>query len=123
MRVRGWFIQPQFGISNSPANLHLSVGANNAPHVDEFIRDLRDCAADLRARNIGGLREMPREMAALFEAGSEGDMLESLAGATGIDPDNLPERMDGINNLLNQMPAPVRDKLLADFLNRLYAGR
>ena len=65
---------------------------------------------------------MPREMAALFEA-SEGDTLGALAGATGIDPDNLPERMDGINNLLNQMPAPVRDKLLADFLNRLYVGR
>ena len=62
-------------------------------------------------------------MAALFDADQHGDMLNMLGAAAGIDPDNLPERMDGINNLLNQMPPPVRDKLLADFLNRLYTSR
>jgi hypothetical protein len=30
--------------------------------------------------------------------------------------------MDSINNLLNQMPAPVRDTLLADYVNRLYSN-
>jgi glutamate/tyrosine decarboxylase-like PLP-dependent enzyme len=122
MKARGWYIQPQFGFSNSPANLHLSVGASNAPHVGEFIRDLGESEADLRRRNVTGLREMPPEMAALFGAGG-GDLLGALGAATGVDPDNLPERMDGINNLLNQMPSPLRDKLLADFLNRLYASR
>jgi sphinganine-1-phosphate aldolase len=123
MKARGWYIQPQFGFSNSPANLHLSVGANNAPHVDAFLRDLDDCTADLAARNVSGLRELPEEMAVLFDADQGGDMLAALGAATGIDPDNLPERMDSVNNLLNQMPPTVRDKLLADFLNRLYTSR
>ena len=121
MKAKGWYIQPQFGFSNSPANLHLSVGASNTPHVDDFIRDLGACEADLRARGVTGLREMPEDMASLF--GEGGDLLGALSAATGIDPDNLPERMDGINNLLNRMPQPLRDKLLADFLNRLYASR
>ena len=50
-------------------------------------------------------------------------MLSVLSETTGVDPDNLPERMDGINNLLNQMPSPVRDRLLADFVNRLYLSQ
>lgn len=123
VKARGWYIQPQFGFSNSPANLHLSVGANNAPHIDAFIRDLGECAADLHARKVTGMRELPVEMAALFDADPDGDMLALLGAAAGIDPNNLPERMDGINNLLNQMPPAVRDKLLADFLNRLYTVR
>ena len=50
-------------------------------------------------------------------------MLALLSKVTGIDPENLPERMDGINNLLNQMPSPVRDKLLADYVHRLYLSQ
>ena len=68
------------------------------------------------------LREMPEDMKALFLNGAEDNLLEVLGQATGVDPDNLPDRMDTINNLLNQMPAPVRDKLLADFVNRLYSN-
>ena len=122
MKARGWYIQPQFGFSSSPANVHLSVGASNAPHIDEFIRDLGECEASLRERGITGMREMPPEMAAIFENGADADPIALLGEATGVDPDNLPERMDGINNLLNQMPSPVRDKLLAEFVNRLYAS-
>ncbi len=123
MKARGWYIQPQFGFSNSPANLHLSVGASNAPLVDEFLADLGDCETSLRERGVSGLREMPADMEALFLNGAEDNLLEVLGQATGVDPDNLPERMDTINNLLNQMPAPIRDKLLADFVNRLYSNQ
>lgn len=123
MKERGWYIQPQFGFSNSPANLHLSVGASNAPHVDEFLRDLGACETSLRERGVTGLREMPEDMAALFASSDGTDMLALLGEATGVDPDNLPERMDGINNLLNQMPSPVRDRLLADFVNQLYKSQ
>ena len=123
MKALGWYIQPQFGFSSSPANVHLSVGAGNAPHVDEFIRDLGKCETSLRERHVTGLREMPAELADMVRHGDNGDMLAVLGAATGVDPDHLPERMDSINNLLNQMPAPVRDKLLADFVNRLYANQ
>lgn len=122
MKARGWYIQPQFGFSNSPANLHLSVGASNAPHVDDFIRDLGACEANHRARAESGPRDVLPDLAGLF-ADDNSDLLGTLSAAAGIDPDNLPERMGTINNLLNGMPPPLRDKLLADFLNRLYASR
>jgi len=123
MKARGWYIQPQFGFSSSPANVHLSVGASNAPLVDEFVADLGECVAGLCERGVTTLRELPADMAAMFETRSGEDMLSALGEATGIDPGRLPERMAGINNLLNQMPSPVRDKLLAEFVNRLYANQ
>ncbi len=123
MKARGWYIQPQFGYSNSPANLHLSVGASNAPHVDEFIRDLAECEKSLRDRRVEGLRALDPELAGFIESAGARDIFEVLSQTSGIDPDNLPERMDDINNLLNNMPAEVRDKLMVEFVNRLYVNK
>ncbi len=123
MKAKGWYIQPQFGYSNSPANLHLSVGANNAPHVDEFLRDLGDCEAALRDKAVASLDGLPPEIDALLQGDGGGDLFAILSESAGIDPNNLPSRMDDINNLLNNMPYEVRDKLLVEFMNRLYADR
>ena len=121
MKAKGWYIQPQFGYSNSPANLHLSVGASNAPHVDEFIRDLSECEAALRTKPQASATAVPDDIGALLQ--SDGDAFAAISAATGIDPNNLPERMDDINNLLNRLPAPVRDKLMVEFVNRLYGNQ
>ncbi|MCB1842991.1 MAG: aspartate aminotransferase family protein, partial [Halioglobus sp.] len=56
MKKRGWFIQPQFGFANSSENMHLSVGYHNAHQVDEFVRDLRDVTAEVRAAQAGKAR-------------------------------------------------------------------
>ena len=49
-------------------------------------------------------------------------MFRTLALATGKDFEELPDRMDEINNLLNHLPAPVRDQLMVEFVNRLYVS-
>ncbi len=123
MKAKGWYIQPQFGYSNSPANLHLSVGASNAPHVDAFIRDLAECEQSLRERRLEGMRQLEPELAAFIGDADAAQIFAVLGESAGIDPDNLPERMDDINNLLNNMPAAVRDKLMIEFVNRLYANQ
>lgn len=123
MKAKGWYIQPQFGYSNSPANLHLSVGAGNAPHVDEFIADLKVCEAALREADAGTARQLPQELMSALQNGGGPELLAMLGEATGIDPDNLPDRMDDINNLMNQLPASVRDSLMVDFVNRIYANQ
>ncbi len=122
MKARGWFIQPQFGFSNSRANLHLSVGASNVPHVDEFIRDLGECEKRLREQDIRGMEKLPPELAAVMETQQQGNMFETLSMATGKDFAELPDRMDEINNLLNHLPAPIRDQLMVEFVSRLYVN-
>ncbi len=123
MKAKGWYIQPQFGFANSPANLHLSVGASNAPHVDDFIRDLGACEAALRQRAAAGTSTLPPDIATALNGGSGGDLIAMLSQTAGIDPDKLPDRMDDINKLLNVLPADVRDQLMVEFVNRLYVNQ
>lgn len=126
MKEKGWYIQPQFGFGPSPANIHLSVGNGNVPRIDAFLRDLQDAVAQLRAAAQGpSLTEMPEEIGALLQR--QGDaghaLLDQLTGLLGTDGSALPGRMDEINNLLNVMPHEIRDKLLSEFVNRLYRAQ
>jgi sphinganine-1-phosphate aldolase len=44
LEARGWTIDRQ----HRPASIHMTVTANHAPIVDEYLRDLRDAVADVR---------------------------------------------------------------------------
>ena len=50
---------------------------------------------------------------------SEARFHELLAVA-GIEGERLPERMQGINEILNALPAPLTEQLLVEYINRLY---
>jgi sphinganine-1-phosphate aldolase len=45
LEARGWTVARQ----QRPASIHLTVTANHAPIVDEYLRDLRESLAELRA--------------------------------------------------------------------------
>ena len=118
MRVRGWYIQPQFGFGPSPANVHLSVGHGNIAHIEDFIHDLRDSA--LAIADSGPVPDAAQLDPGLLELSPE-RLFDELKTIAGTDGRQLPERMDEINSLLNSLPHEVRDGLLAEFVNRLYA--
>jgi len=119
MKERGWFIQPQFGFSNSPANIHLSVGASNAPHVEAFLADLADCVRDARPASAAAPK-LPSQALALLAQPMSAALLEQLKAAIGLAGEGLPARMDPINHLLNALPAPLRDALLIEYIHDLY---
>ncbi len=120
MKDRGWFIQPQFGFANSSENMHLSVGYHNAHQIDEFVKDLREVTAKVRAGQQGKERfVMPDELRD-FIVNSGPDVMDELGDILGSDGSALPERMEEINNMLNQLPADSREMLLGEFVNRLY---
>lgn len=120
MKERGWYIQPQFGFANSSENMHLSVGYHNVHQVDEFIADLREVTAKVRAAQRD--KEpfvMPEELRE-FIVNSGPEVLDELGDILGSDGSTLPGRMEEINNMLNQLPADSREMLLGEFVNRLY---
>lgn len=120
MKDRGWFIQPQFGFANSSENMHLSVGYHNAHQIDDFVKDLREVTAKVRAEQQGKERfVMPDELRD-FIVNSGPDVMDELGDILGSDGSALPERMEEINNMLNQLPADSREMLLGEFVNRLY---
>lgn len=120
MKARGWFIQPQFGFANSAENMHLSVGAHNAHRIDEFVADLREVTAAVRAAQQGVPPfVIPAELRELI-VNSGPEIMDTLADVLGSNGSSLPDKMQDINLMLNQLPADSREMLLGEFVNRLY---
>jgi sphinganine-1-phosphate aldolase len=120
MKARGWFIQPQFGFANSAENMHLSVGAHNAHRIEEFIADLREATAQVRTAQHGRPRfELPADLRELI-VNSGPEIMDSLGDLLGGDGSTLPDKMEDINLMLNELPADSREMLLGEFVNRLY---
>jgi len=120
MKVRGWFIQPQFGFANSSENMHLSVGAHNAHRIDEFIADLKAVTAQVRAAQQGVPQFVVSDELRDYIVNSGPDVMDELGGILGGDGSTLPGKMEDINLMLNQLPATSREVLLGEFINRLY---
>ena len=65
-------------------------------------------------------REAPAELKALFELPAP-ELLDAASGIFGGETGDLPEEMREINNVMNAMPVSVRDDVLIEYFNRLYA--
>ncbi len=124
MAARGWPAQPQMAFEGHPATLHLSLCAATAAHTDELVSVLRESVA--AARRCGPARPDPALVAAaedldpglLDDATLDG--LLTIAGLAGPGGDlEIPERMAGINALLDAVPPALREALLGAVLDRL----
>jgi len=120
MNSRGWYIQPALSYDNSKENIHLSINASNVAWVDPFLKDLKECVQ--RAKTLKS--EDP-----LLEIGDgflkdlsdlDDDVFPQVLKIAGIDGDELPDRMAGINGILNALPPELREKLLIEFVNELF---
>jgi glutamate/tyrosine decarboxylase-like PLP-dependent enzyme len=120
MKERGWFLQPQFGFGPSPANLHLSVGASNAPHIDAMLADLEEECARLRADPQYRPSAPGKEELSALLSMEPGAMLDAMEGVFAGGDGGLPQEMRPINAMMNAMPFEARDKILIEYMNRLY---
>jgi len=121
MKQRGWYVQPQLAFQNSKENIHLSVNPASAHWVDEFLADLRACVEQAKALPSGALAQAIRQQfAGIDPATFTAAHFQEMLGMVGIGGVALPERMAGINEILNALPAPLRDRLLIEYVNQLF---
>jgi sphinganine-1-phosphate aldolase len=126
MRRRGWFVQPQPAIGDLPRNVHLTVQPTSVDTVEQFVEDL--AAAAEECRDLPWAAADPELAAAaatldhatLDEATVAG--LLEFAGLGGSDGPGLPDDSAGIQALLESLPAPLRDRLLAGFFSTIFTG-
>ena len=124
MKQRGWYIQPQLGFHGSKENVHLSINPASAKWVDDFLRDLRECTQIARSLEGDDVAESMRDALASLQPGQlTPDALADLLRMVGVDGVNLPERMAGINALLNAMPAELTEEVLTEYVNQLFHYR
>jgi glutamate/tyrosine decarboxylase-like PLP-dependent enzyme len=121
MKLRGWYVQPQLAFGASPENIHLSINPSGERWVDDLLRDLRECVEVARGLKSGELAAKIRESLGALDASAVGpDVFQALLGMAGLRDSALPERMADINEVLNALPVPLREKLLVEFANQLY---
>jgi hypothetical protein len=121
MKLRGWYIQPQLGYGPSRENIHLSIMPSNVRWVDAMLADLRECVEKARTLESGEITAKIHAAFANVDPASISDEtirgLLAMAGAAGS---ALPERMAEVNEVLNALPVPIREKLLVAYLGTLY---
>ena len=126
MAGRGWFVQPQMSYAGTPPTIHLSVSAATAAHVDELLDAL---AASVGAAVDAGPVSVDSgvvsfiealDPAALSDADFDGLLAASgLVGGSTEDGLALPDRLAGVNALLDVASPRMREALLVAFLDRL----
>ncbi len=121
MKRRGWYIQPQLRAGRSPLNLHVSVTHATVPHVDAFLAALRTSAAEVAVAGPGpGETDMARLLADLA-ALPPAETYAGIAAVAGLEGGALPDEMSPVNAVLNALSPDLRDALLLEFINGLYA--
>ena len=120
MKLRGWTIHGQFAYDGSPANIHLSVGPQNAAMVAEMVADLADSVAAARELPANALVEMAQSFGDVDPSTVDGAMVGQLLTMFGAGDGGLPERMAGINEVLDAIPRPLGKRLLSGFMNELF---
>jgi hypothetical protein len=120
MAARGWYVQAQLGYRDLPASIHLTLTASSEAVVDALLADLAACVEDARGVT-GGDPELLAAVAGLDPEALGDDVLGTLLPLAGIEPGaGLPDRMAGINALLEAMPPRLRERLLVEFLGLLF---
>lgn len=120
MAKRGWYVQPQFSTVCTPANLHVTVNHNTQGLVEEFLRDLRAAADDVRNHESPiDLAQVRATVAMLIEQLGAG-AVDQLRAMAGIEGSGLPGEWAMLNSVLDALPDDITEELLVDFVNELY---
>lgn len=122
MNAKGWYVQPQLSMTNSPRNVHLTLTPANVPHMDAFLADLAACVEEARTAETPTVPDMLAlaleniDFSALDDATFDQLLAAAGLGAGG----DLPEDRVVINLLLDRLEPSARERVLVTFFNGLF---
>ncbi len=121
MNLKGWYIQPVLSYENIKESIHLSINYSNVFHMDELFKDLEVAIEAAKKLPSGTLLQTASE---IF-SGQESleftpELIENLLKIIGLEDGKLPERFAPINEVLNVLPAEMREMLLVEFANYMF---
>jgi hypothetical protein len=86
-----------------------------------MLADLRECVEKAKQIPASDLAANIRAAFADTDPATVGpETIRGMLGMAGIQGTALPARMAEINDVLNALPAPLREKLLVEYLNELF---
>jgi sphinganine-1-phosphate aldolase len=121
MARRGWHLQPQLCLGDYQENVHLSVNPNNVPQIDALLADLRRAVSRVKARPRGKLaRVVSATFGRLDPDRLDDAVFAKMIGMAGIKSVGVPEQMAEINDIMNLLPPRLSERLLVEYVNRLF---
>jgi glutamate/tyrosine decarboxylase-like PLP-dependent enzyme len=120
MKERSWYVQPQLGFEGSKENIHLSVNPASVKWVDALLADLRVCVEKAKTMKSGELAAAVQNAFSSIDPSTlTPESFSQMLRMAGIQGSALPERMAEINEVLNALPAELRERLVTEFMNEL----
>ena len=121
MNARGWYIQPALSYAHSRHNIHLSINFSNVEWVDAFLTDLADSIEKIRDVVYGATGDALKKEFENRDVAALGDHeIEQLLELAQIGGDGFPDKMAQINEMLNALPAGLRERLLVAYTNNIF---
>lgn len=122
MNERGWYVQPQLSIGNSPKNIHITLMPANVPQMDDFLVDLAACVETARSSETPTIPPMLEMALGTIDFLAIDDAtFEQLLSAAGLGGGGgLPNERIVINLILDKLSPEARERVLATFFNGLF---
>lgn len=119
MKIKGWYLQPQFARANSPSNLHISLSQSTVPQAQAMLTDLETTVTELMAEDIDQETLHLRSEIAKLSLKFDDESFFKLAAIAGVTGEELPASMERVNQLLEVLPFDVSEFMLIEYLNNL----
>jgi len=119
MKSRGWYIQPQFEQQCSPENLHISLNRSSIPRSRDLLKTLEECVQNIRESEDEEDGRIFREEVKKLSGNLDDEAFFKLVTLAGITGNELPEKMEKVNQILDVLPDDITESLLIEFLNNL----
>lgn len=121
MRKLGWMMHPQMKMGELVENFHLTLMPCNVPQLDNWVDDLARTTAALRSETESTVPTPIKAMVDSVDLSKVTDgQLGELMGMAGLAGGALPDQdMTEINEILNELPSDIRDRLLTIYFNKL----
>ena len=119
MKVKGWYLQPQFSRANSPSNLHVSLNQSTVPQAASMLADLKTTVGELMKEDIDQETMDLRKEISKLSLNFDDESFFKLAAMAGVTGEDLPENMERVNQLLEALPYDVSEFMLIEYLNNL----
>ncbi|MCX5410187.1 aminotransferase class V-fold PLP-dependent enzyme [Streptomyces sp. NBC_00335] len=122
MRERGWYLQPQLSFDGLPPNLHLTLTPATVGQVDALVTDLAAALAAARALPPVTVDPGLVELAVGLDPETLGpDEIAGVLAFAGLGGDGkLPARTAPVLMLLDALPGPLKERLLAEFVGSVF---
>jgi glutamate/tyrosine decarboxylase-like PLP-dependent enzyme len=123
MAKRGWYIQPSLKLGKHRETIHLSVNPNNIPELDAMLQDLREVCASMKVKPGSKAATLVAQTFGRLNPDKLSDVVfEKMLNAAGIQEVGVPDSMAEINDILNALPPPMSERLITEYVNRLFAA-